>query len=194
MLLEHPKTNVWHYELKGISYNLNECPELSAAYKRFIFILLFVTTLPVTTTMYMCPCTQSGRYIWKPDMETVSIMSAKYRSNRTEIFDITVAIWSPIKCFVFIESHITGTPHPVHIHGHQLEVIKVGYPTYNDKTGKFQNFTSDIFCESNSLCNQASWADPSWSHGNIPGILTEAAPRKDTLSIPGGGYVVVRFR
>ena len=30
--------------------------------------------------------------------------------------------------------------------------------------------------------------------GNVSGAITEAPPNKDTIAIPVGGYVVVRFR
>ena len=48
-------------------------------------------------------------------------------------------------------------------------------------------------CGPNALCNEAEWSDPSWDEGNIPDIITHGAPLKDTVLVPAGGYVVIRF-
>ena len=50
----------------------------------------------------------------------------------------------------------------------------------------------DIECE-DTLCNKARWADPSWADGHIPDIITQGAPLKDTVFVPAGGYIVIRF-
>ena len=50
----------------------------------------------------------------------------------------------------------------------------------------------DVECD-DKLCNKARWADPSWEGGNLPGIITHGAPLKDTVFVPAGGYIVVRF-
>ena len=40
--------------------------------------------------------------------------------------------------FYFSVIGITGTAHPVHIHGHKFQVVKVGFPSYNETTGLFE--------------------------------------------------------
>ena len=52
---------------------------------------------------------------------------------------------------------------------------------------------ADIQCDSNALCNKARWADSSWEGGDVPGIISHGAPLKDSVTIPAGGYVVIRF-
>ena len=89
---------------------------------------------------------------------------------------------------------VTGTHHPVHLHGHHMEVIKVAYPSYEEGTRLFKATNTDIKCTINELCNEATWSNSSWRNGNVPDIIEDGAPRKDTIQVPGGGYVVVRFR
>ena len=91
---------------------------------------------------------------------------------------------------------MTGTTHPIHLHGHQFEVVKVGYPIYND-TGLFLANTPDIDCDSlenGPFCSRPRWTNPAWEGGNIPGALPHSPPRKDTIIVPAGGYVVVRLK
>ena len=38
------------------------------------------------------------------------------------------------------------------------------------------------------------WKDPSWSLGNISGMIDNGAPLKDTVMVPVGGYVVLRLK
>ena len=71
-----------------------------------------------------------------------------------------------------------GWAHPIHMHGHTFHVLKMGYATYNETTGKFIEQNSDINCRGNltlgqakSFCNDATWSNTSWSGDNIPGIL-----------------------
>ncbi|WAR04554.1 LAC1-like protein [Mya arenaria] len=87
---------------------------------------------------------------------------------------------------------------PVHLHGNSFRVLKVGYrPTDESFIKKGDN--KDIHCnvpanKTRALCNSVSWTDLTWRHGNIPGIDLERAPFKDTITVPAGGYVVIRFR
>ena len=88
-----------------------------------------------------------------------------------------------------------GFSHPIHMHGHQFYVLKVGYPTQNQTTGQLTNmkYNPDILCDT-PQCNQPSWKNPSWRDGNIPGLNLKDPPRKDTIIIPTGGYAVLRIR
>ena len=40
---------------------------------------------------------------------------------------------------------ITGTAHPVHIHGHKFQVVKIGHPTYNQTTGLFERNNGGMY-------------------------------------------------
>ncbi|XP_012940646.2 laccase-4 [Aplysia californica] len=92
-----------------------------------------------------------------------------------------------------------GWAHPVHMHGHTFHLLKTGYPKYNETTGKLIDDNHDIDCRGNvtadkSFCNSAAWANSSWGGNNIPGLELEFPPRKDTVQVPTGGYVVIRIR
>ncbi|XP_066919141.1 uncharacterized protein [Clytia hemisphaerica] len=89
-----------------------------------------------------------------------------------------------------------GYSHPIHMHGHQFYVMKVGYANQNKTTGIVSNYylqnNTDIYC-STAQCNDPAWANSTWRHGHVPD-MNKYPPRKDTLMIPTGGYAVVRIR
>ena len=89
-------------------------------------------------------------------------------------------------------------PHPIHIHGYTPQVVKMGWPTYYDDTQLAKRGTDDIICD-DPLCKgghagAARWAEASWRGGHIEGMQTTYAPHKDTVIVPTGGYVVLRFK
>ncbi|XP_033746715.1 uncharacterized protein LOC117331871 [Pecten maximus] len=89
--------------------------------------------------------------------------------------------------------------HPIHLHGYSYYVVMMGYSTYNNVTDEFISQNTDINCrgvggQNQSFCNKATWSDPSWLGGNVPGIELQHAPRKDTLLIPSGSYAVIRIK
>ncbi|KAL4226688.1 hypothetical protein ACF0H5_014668 [Mactra antiquata] len=87
----------------------------------------------------------------------------------------------------------SGWSHPVHLHGHSFFVMKMGLGTYNQTTGRLINETTDIYCtDDNNFCTEIGWRNMSWSGGNVPGLHSRP-PIKDTIVVPTGGYVVVRF-
>ncbi|KAI8511617.1 hypothetical protein Bbelb_107170 [Branchiostoma belcheri] len=89
---------------------------------------------------------------------------------------------------------INGTAHPVHIHGHHFYVLDMGFPEYDKTTGRFLSQNTDIDCADFRNCNGRSWTNASWQNGGKPGLNTENPPLKDTVIVPVGGYVVLRFR
>jgi hypothetical protein len=44
-----------------------------------------------------------------------------------------------------------------------------------------------------NYCNSAKWRNQTWN-SNIPGAKTIYPPEKDTIIVPTGGYVVIRFK
>ncbi|XP_033744890.1 laccase-1-like [Pecten maximus] len=89
-----------------------------------------------------------------------------------------------------------GWAHPIHMHGHSFEILKMGFAVY-DSNGQIVSDSPDIDCHGNgnlSFCNQATWSNPSWKGNNVPGLELNNPPRKDTVIIPSGGYAVVRIR
>lgn len=99
--------------------------------------------------------------------------------------------------FVFLLLHtimiVPGlkAAHPVHFHGHQFHVVKIGFPEYDSVTGNATAPNADIRCL-NDDCTEATWANPRWRY-NVPGLNLWNPPIKDTINVPWGGYVVVRI-
>lgn len=90
--------------------------------------------------------------------------------------------------------------HPIHLHGHAFHVAKIGYPTYDNTTGKIKEFNPDIYCNVDSDCSAENQnkvchcTKPTWK-GNAPNDIkvNNQTVRKDTVIIPAGGYVVINF-
>ncbi|XP_063436411.1 uncharacterized protein LOC134717846 [Mytilus trossulus] len=91
----------------------------------------------------------------------------------------------------------TFISHPIHMHGHTYEVLKMEFPVVTID-GKF-TFTEDIQCSetrhnNESNCNSAHWRNSSWKdYRNIPGINLKDPVRKDSIVVPYGGYVIIRI-
>ena len=105
-----------------------------------------------------------------------------------------------------------GSSHPVHLHGHYFYVIKTGYPKYNTTTGEFEAANDEIECvtsEDQSCARNFITIKPynsmtniqtvQWKNNSRPSILEQldndntSYARKDTVIVPFGGYVVIRF-
>lgn len=88
-----------------------------------------------------------------------------------------------------------GWSHPVHLHGHSFYVLKMGFGIYNESSGLLIDQTRDINCnDKKSFCNEEKWYDPFWNDGNYPTLNLDKPPQKDTIVVPSGGYVVIRFK
>ncbi|PAV80525.1 hypothetical protein WR25_22905 [Diploscapter pachys] len=88
----------------------------------------------------------------------------------------------------------TGYAHPIHIHGTHFYVMKVGWPTYN-ASGFIDKMNPDMACPGDTTdCNLIGWADNSWNNGAVQGMNTKNPSRRDTITLPVGGYIVIRFR
>nr|XP_034309131.1 L-ascorbate oxidase [Crassostrea gigas] len=85
-----------------------------------------------------------------------------------------------------------ATDHPIHIHGHSFHVLKTVYPELDPTTGLVTNFSRDIECESET-CLTPRWSNKEWAGGNLPDLNLQNPPLKDTVVVPRGGYVVLRF-
>ncbi|KAK0409052.1 hypothetical protein QR680_004312 [Steinernema hermaphroditum] len=83
--------------------------------------------------------------------------------------------------------------HPIHLHGHQFYVMKIGHPYYNAE-GHIIHHNMDIPCTFDTApCSNLSFSNPHWMSGNVDGIQKYPSLR-DTVVVPAGGYVVIRFR
>ncbi|VDI04336.1 Hypothetical predicted protein [Mytilus galloprovincialis] len=88
--------------------------------------------------------------------------------------------------------------HPVHLHGHSFYVMKMVFATYDSESQLVPNGgqdTIDISCtDSNNFCSDAKWKNASWENGRHPDLNWHNPPQKDTIIIPSGGYVIIRFK
>ncbi|KAL6738704.1 hypothetical protein Aduo_012223 [Ancylostoma duodenale] len=88
----------------------------------------------------------------------------------------------------------TGYAHPFHVHGTHFHVMKVGWPQYNT-SGMISTLNPDIDCAGpDATCDGAVWRNKSWLNGALPGMNTVDPSLRDTITLPVGGYIVLRFR
>ena len=92
--------------------------------------------------------------------------------------------------------NLTTGSHPIHVHGHTFDVMKMGFPTFHTNGSMIQN--TDIVCEKGvrneeSYCSNASWRNRTWNDV-IPGLNEGNHVRKDTVVVPLGGYTVIIFK
>jgi FtsP/CotA-like multicopper oxidase with cupredoxin domain len=89
--------------------------------------------------------------------------------------------------------------HPVHLHGHHFEVLRIGMPPFHNDTGAVCRWpkgtphpsclaNDDIECAEGTGCAQAKWKG-----GVVPPLNLVDPPLKNTVVVPPGGYAVVRF-
>lgn len=93
----------------------------------------------------------------------------------------------------------SGWSHPIHLHGHSFYVLKMGFAEYDSVTAKLVDNKGqdqlDLICnDSKNFCNAAKWRNSSWQNGNHPDLNWNDPPQKDTIIVPTGGYVVIRFK
>uniref|UniRef100_A0A914EMB4 L-ascorbate oxidase n=1 Tax=Acrobeloides nanus TaxID=290746 RepID=A0A914EMB4_9BILA len=87
-----------------------------------------------------------------------------------------------------------GFTHPFHLHGTHFYVMKLVYPPMYDENGILNSFSGDIPChDSMQNCYGLKWTNSSWLNGNVEGMSKNPTLR-DTIIVPTGGYVVIRFR
>ena len=99
--------------------------------------------------------------------------------------------------------------HPIHLHGHSFHVVKLGYPQY-DENGKYSSPNRDIECVRHGTagsCNKFITVDRTsggqtirvqsvrWTNDTPPTDIgnRNSYVKKDTVIVPYGGYVVIRF-
>ena len=99
--------------------------------------------------------------------------------------------------FVFSNVGRNNHSHPIHLHGHSFHVVHVGYPKYNQTTGFVEEHNKDISCDDVNCtkdgCDSKRCTRPSWANPPPHFSITASTVRKDTVSVPAGGYVVINF-
>ena len=115
------------------------------------------------------------------------ICTHTYTPNTETVEMVFMNLFSPTTPISSTEAHV------IHFHGHYFRVLYIGY---RDCTSNLPNATcshDDITCGyPDQLCNsQVAWTD-----GKLPAkvnISNNFAPLKDTVVVPSGAYVVVRY-
>ena len=77
--------------------------------------------------------------------------------------------------------------HPIHLHGYSFAVVKTGYATLDNTTGRIVAINRDFKC-ANKECLHTTW------RGGRPDVNTVLPPIRNTVIAPSNGYVVIRFR
>ena len=88
--------------------------------------------------------------------------------------------------------------HPIHLHGHSFFVVATGYGEYSSTTGFLIRSTNAVSCLANQTdlnnVDDQVCTTVRWRNNREPSVQVDAfTPRKDTVIVPGGGYVVIQF-
>ena len=99
--------------------------------------------------------------------------------------------------FVFSSIGRMSHSHPIHLHGHSFHVVHVGYPEYNPDDGFVKEHNKDISCDDVNCtkdgCDSKSCTRPRWANATMLFSINPYTVRKDTVTVPAGGYVVINF-
>ena len=103
-----------------------------------------------------------------------------------------VNIDNPWATVQFVLTNIGSTidnkaAHPIHLHGHSFQVVGIYYGEYYPN-GTLKTDNPNVTCDGDETCT-----DPGWTGAPVVGSLTNKTIRKDTIVVPPGGYVVLRF-
>ena len=133
----------------------------------------------------------------------------------TQVIDITDV--KEGQCVEFIITNHNGskygTPessHPVHLHGHAFHVVKMGYPSYTYDVNsplyqKYHRQNEDVICrmiDSEKPCERFITVERDgqkiqevmWADEQLSDFYESTSVKKDTVIVPFGGYVVMRFK
>ena len=115
-------------------------------------------------------------------------------TNRSQCICLHIVnITKPWETIQFVLTNIGGNDgkaaHPIHLHGHSFQVVGIYYGEYNSN-GTLIGNNPNVTCGNDTLCTNPRWTNPS---NPIDGTVTNKTVRKDTIVVPPGGYVVLRF-
>ena len=107
----------------------------------------------------------------------------------TQIHNLTVGYRDTVQFVFSVIGQGGQSAHPVHLHGHSFHVAGIFYPQ-SDETNPDDSVSTnpDITCQNNPRCT-----DPMWTNNGSEVTITKWTIRKDTVIVPPGGYVVIRF-
>ena len=101
--------------------------------------------------------------------------------------------------------------HPIHLHGHSFFVLQIGFPEYDNTTGLKGCHNDSLNCfvppgvdrcayvgrpplTRDYTCNNPEWRtgmEPRF--GNPTARIDPYTVRKDTVTVPAGGYAIIQF-
>jgi FtsP/CotA-like multicopper oxidase with cupredoxin domain len=88
--------------------------------------------------------------------------------------------------------------HPIHVHGHSVHLLKVGYGEYSAEDGSLLGSSRDLTCtadgDDSEILDTIRCPNPRFRSPDVTFPLDQFTLRKDTFIVPSGGYVVVEFR
>lgn len=67
------------------------------------------------------------------------------------------------------------------------------YDLYWNDAFKCENDAGNALAQNNTFCNKVSFSNDSWAGIGLPDIARKPI-KKDTITIPPGGYVIIRFK
>ena len=88
--------------------------------------------------------------------------------------------------------------HSLHIHGHSVYVLKVGFGEYSSENRSLIHSSRDLTCTEDGndfdILDNIRCPSPHFRFPNTSFPLDKLTVRKDIFILPAGGYVVVQFR
>ena len=91
-----------------------------------------------------------------------------------------------------------NSTHTIHIHGHSVHVLKVGYGEYSSENGALLGSSRDLTCTKDGddadILDKICCPNPRFRYPNTSFPLDWFTVRKDTFIVQSGGYLVVQFR
>ena len=123
------------------------------------------------------------------ELGNVDCLSPPQQCYCTQIHNLTVGYRDTVQFVFSVIGQGGQSAHPVHLHGHSFHVAGIFYPQ-SDETNPDDSVSTNphITCQNNSRCT-----DPMWTNNGPEVTITRWTIRKDTVIVPPGGYVVIRF-
>ena len=105
--------------------------------------------------------------------ETVCSTSTRRSKKCINVYEIAPSSpYGQVMVFTALRTDNNRTAHPIHLHGHSFYILNVGF----DATSSIQR---DIF---------------DGTYNTATGLINDNFILKDTVVVPGGGYVVIAFQ
>ena len=124
----------------------------------------------------------------RPDCMCTHVQNIPYNRSIQMVFSAIGPDLDPGQAANFFRAS-----HPIHLHGHQFHVVDIQFGEY-DEDGLLIRGNDSFDCGGTKVCTNPSWAPGRDYSIGKSGKISATAPRKDTVFLPGGGYVVVYFK